>query len=139
MLRWYFGDRVPVMQINERGRFEGFRDPGMNQIRGRTGLYVGRAPDAEHGLWVFTTAVRERLEQVDRNWRGSVMDSYVLEKLTGWTPELSPPKNSPLYRWRVLAGDFPPWWVAALVDERTTIPRYSAACEARTTICNCTS
>jgi hypothetical protein len=34
------------------------------------------------------------------------MDTYVLEKLTGWTPELSPPPDSPLFRWRVLAGDF---------------------------------
>ncbi|MDP1881892.1 MAG: glycosyltransferase family 39 protein, partial [Bradyrhizobium sp.] len=45
MLRWFFGDRVPVIQINERGRFEGFRDPGMSAIRGRAGLYVGREPD----------------------------------------------------------------------------------------------
>jgi hypothetical protein len=37
-----------------------------------------------------------------------VMDTYALEKLTGWTPELSPPPDSPLYRWRVLAGDFHP-------------------------------
>jgi GNAT superfamily N-acetyltransferase len=28
----------------------------------------------------------------------------LLEKLTGWTPELSPPPDSPLFRWRVLAG-----------------------------------
>jgi hypothetical protein len=33
------------------------------------------------------------------------MDTYALEKLTNWTPELSPPPDSPLYRWRVLAGD----------------------------------
>ena len=32
------------------------------------------------------------------------MDTYALEKLTGWTPELSPPPDSPLFRWRVLAG-----------------------------------
>jgi hypothetical protein len=32
------------------------------------------------------------------------MDTYALEKLTGWTPELSPPPDSPLYSWRVLAG-----------------------------------
>src|SRR6202020_1365630 len=25
MMRWYFKDRVPVIQINERGRFMGFR------------------------------------------------------------------------------------------------------------------
>ena len=43
---------------------------------------------------------------IERRWRGLVMDTYVLEKLTGWTPELSPPKDSPLFQWRVLAGDF---------------------------------
>ena len=53
-----------------------------------------------------TAAQREPLERVDRVWRGLVMDTYALEKLTGWTPELSPPPDSPLFRWRVLAGDF---------------------------------
>jgi hypothetical protein len=36
------------------------------------------------------------------------MDTYALEKLTGWTPELSPPPPSPLYGVRALAGDFTP-------------------------------
>ena len=112
MLRWHFGDRVPVIQVNERGRFEGFRDPGMNSISGRTGLYVGRVPDNNNPIWASTTAVREPLERVERRWRGSVMDTYALEKLTGWTPELSPPKDSPLYRWRVLAGELAPRRVA---------------------------
>jgi hypothetical protein len=31
------------------------------------------------------------------------MDTYALEKLTGWAPELSPPPDSPFFRWRVLA------------------------------------
>jgi hypothetical protein len=106
MLRWYFGDRVPVIQINERERFSGFRDPGMNLISGHTGLYVGREPDNSSPLWAATTAVKQPLERVDRSWRGIVMDTYALEKLTGWTPELSPPQDSPLYRARVLAGDF---------------------------------
>jgi 4-amino-4-deoxy-L-arabinose transferase-like glycosyltransferase len=105
MLRWFFRDRVPVVQINERGRFIGFRDPGMNLIRGHTGLYVAREPDNAIALWDSTTAVREPLERVERSWRGMVMDSYALEKLTGWTPELSPPPDSPFFRWRVLAGD----------------------------------
>jgi hypothetical protein len=39
-----------------------------------------------------------------------VMDTYALDKLTGWTPELSPPPDSPLYRWRVLAGEIEPAW-----------------------------
>ena len=36
------------------------------------------------------------------------MDTYALEKLTNWTPELSPPPDSPLYRARVLAGTVAP-------------------------------
>jgi hypothetical protein len=36
------------------------------------------------------------------------MDTYALEKFTGWTPELSPPEGSPLYRWRELAGEIRP-------------------------------
>jgi 4-amino-4-deoxy-L-arabinose transferase-like glycosyltransferase len=106
MMRWYFNGRVPVVQINERGRFMGFRDPGMDLIKGHTGLYVAREPDNANAIWAETTAVRTPLERVDRSWRGTVMDTYALEKLTGWTPELSPPPASPLFRWRVLAGDF---------------------------------
>jgi hypothetical protein len=107
MLRWFFRGRVPVVQINERGRYLGFREPGMDWIRGHTGLYVGREPDNDKGnpIWASVTAVREPLERVDRVWRGIVMDTYALEKFTGWTPELSPPEGSPLYRWRVLAGE----------------------------------
>jgi hypothetical protein len=108
MLRWYFKDRLPVIQINERGRFLGFRDPGMDSVRGHAGLYVAREPDNDNPLWAATSAVREPLEQVERSWRGIVMDTYALEKLTGWTPELSPPPDSPLFRWRVLAGDVAP-------------------------------
>jgi len=105
MMRWYFKDRAPVIQINERGRFMGFRDPGMDRIRGHAGVYVVREPDRDNPIWDVTTAVREPLEQVNRVWRGRVMDTYVLQKVTGWTPELSPPPDAPLFRWRVLAGD----------------------------------
>jgi 4-amino-4-deoxy-L-arabinose transferase-like glycosyltransferase len=106
MLRWYFNGRVPVVQINERQRFLGFHDPGLDAMRGHTGLYVARQPDDATPVWSSTTAIREPLERVDRRWRGIVMDTYALEKLTGWTPELSPPPDSPLYRARTLAGDF---------------------------------
>ena len=130
MLRWYFKDRVPVIQINERGRFLGFRDPGMSLVQGHTGLYVGREPDNASPLWASTTAIREPLERVERSWRGIVMDTYALEKLTGWTPELSPSPDSPLYRWRVLAGDVQPPWhgdksgfaVAALTEDQDAQP-----------------
>jgi len=103
MLRWYFRGGVPVIQINERGRFQGFGDPGMNLIRDQPGLYVAREPDHRLPLWDLTTAKRQPLERVERVWRGTVMGTYTLEKLTGWTPDLSPPPDSPLFRWRVLA------------------------------------
>ncbi len=107
MLRWFFGGRVPVVQINERGRYLGFREPDMDLIKGHTGLYVGREPDNDpaNPLWASIPATREPLERVDRIWRGTIMDTYALEKLTGWTPELSPPSDSPLFRWRMLVGD----------------------------------
>jgi 4-amino-4-deoxy-L-arabinose transferase-like glycosyltransferase len=108
VLRWYFNGRVPVVQINERGRFQGFADPGMDRIRGHAGLYVAREPDNLLPLWSLTDAKREPLSRVDRVWRGTVMDTYALEKLTGWTPELSPPPDSPFFRWRELAGELLP-------------------------------
>ena len=95
---------VPVIQINERGRFQGFGDPGMKAIKDHPGLYVAREPDNRLPLWDLTTAKRQPLARVERVWRGVVMDTYALEKLTGWTPELSPPPDSPLFRWRVLAA-----------------------------------
>jgi 4-amino-4-deoxy-L-arabinose transferase-like glycosyltransferase len=106
MMRWYFREtNTPVVQINERGRFLGFADPGMDQIKGHAGLYVAREPDNHSALWDFIPARREPLERVNRIWRGGVMDTYSLEKLEGWTPELNPPADSPLFQWRVLAGD----------------------------------
>ncbi|WP_082077220.1 glycosyltransferase family 39 protein [Bradyrhizobium sp. LTSPM299] len=103
MLRWFLRGRVPVIEINERGRFQGFADPGMSQIKDHAGLYVGREPENNLPLWNETTAVRQPLERVERSWRGMVMDIYSLEKLTGWTPNLVPPPDTPFFRWRVLA------------------------------------
>lgn len=104
MLRWHFNGQVPVIQVNERGRYQGFADPGMDRIRDRAGLYVAREPENRWtSLWNETTAVRTPLERVERSWRGVVMDTYALEKLERWTPELSPPPGSLFFRWRVLA------------------------------------
>ncbi|WP_145927598.1 glycosyltransferase family 39 protein, partial [Bradyrhizobium neotropicale] len=103
MMRWLFRGRGPVIELNERGRFQDFRDPGMEKIRGHAGIYVGRVPDNRSLVWDSIPARREPLAEVERRWRGLVIDTYALEKLTGWTPELSPPKDSPLFQWRVLA------------------------------------
>jgi hypothetical protein len=105
MLRWFFHGRVPVVQINERGRYQGFAAPDMSLIAGHVGLYVGREPENNPAiaLWSAIPAKREPLESVDRVWRGVVMDRYAIEKFTGWTPDLSPPLDSPLFNWRWLA------------------------------------
>jgi hypothetical protein len=89
----------------------------MVEIAGHIGLYVAREPENESPVWSATTARREPLERVDRVWRGMVMDTYALEKLTGWTPELSPPPDSPLFRWRVLAGEMKLLNVAAVTRQ----------------------
>ena len=106
MMRWLFRGRVPVVEITERGRFQDFRDPGMNRIQGQAGIYVGRQPDDQLPPWASIPAKREQLGQVERRWRGVLIDTYTIDKLSGWTPELSPPKDSPLFQWRVLAGEF---------------------------------
>lgn len=105
MLRWELKDRVPVIEINERARFIGFREPGMDRIRGRTGLYVVRQSDVNNPLWSLTSAKREPLANVVRSWRGIAMETYAVGKLTGWTPELSPPPDTPFYRWHLLADE----------------------------------
>jgi len=97
-LRWWLKDRVPVIQINERGRFIGFKDPGMDLIRGHTGLYVARKSDENNPLWSATSAVRQPLGEVTRTWRGITMDTYVLQKVMNWTPELAPAPDAPLFR-----------------------------------------
>ena len=105
MLRWELKDRVPVIQINERARFMGFKDPGIDRIKNRTGLYVVRRSDVDNPLWALTSARREPLPDVVRSWRGIAMESYAVGKLTGWTPELSPPPDTPFYRWHLLADE----------------------------------
>ncbi|WP_228748180.1 glycosyltransferase family 39 protein [Bradyrhizobium sp. BR 10289] len=107
MMRWLFRGRVPVIELTERGRFQDFADPGMDRIRGHAGIYVGREPDDRASIWDSIPARREQLGKVERRWRGVLSDTYVIEKLSGWTPELSPPKDSPLFQWKVLAGVLP--------------------------------
>jgi hypothetical protein len=105
MLRWHLKDRVPVIQVNERARFMGFRDPDMSLVRGHAGLYIARDSDDANSVWASTSAVLAPIGHVDRSWRGFVMSGYVLKKLTGWAPDLKPQPDSPLYQWRWLAGD----------------------------------
>jgi hypothetical protein len=94
MLRWHLRDAVPVIQLNERSRYLGFRDP---MLEGNVALYV--APKGNRNLifWDKTSAVRQTVGETDLSWRGVVYDVYILQKVTGFTPVLSPPPGDPLY------------------------------------------
>ena len=102
-LRWYLRNRVPVIQVNERSRFMDFHEPDMTRVAGHAGLYVAREGTGASVL-ATTPAVLTPVDRVERTWRGRVIDTYVLQTLTGWTPELSPAPDSPLYKWPRLAS-----------------------------------
>jgi hypothetical protein len=96
-LRWHLGKRIPVIQINERVRFIDFRAPEMSEISGHPGLSVfpGRSRPA---IWRATSASFTAVGEVQRVWRGFVIDTLSIETVANWTPELSPPAESPLYQ-----------------------------------------
>lgn len=98
MLRWHLKDSVPVIQVNERARFIGFRDPGMERIRGKTGLYIAQPDGEERTLLLGAGATLQPLAQFSTMWRGTPMRSFQIDKLTGWTPELNPAPDTPFYR-----------------------------------------
>jgi len=102
MLRWELRDRVPVVQINERSRFLGLRPPDLRRITGLPGLEVDTRK-SHKWAWSSTGAVREKVGTADRIFRGVTVDTIVFRKVTGWTPDLTPPPESPLYRWPNMA------------------------------------
>jgi hypothetical protein len=51
------------------------------------------------------------------------MDNYALEKLERWTPELSPPADSPFFRWRVLAAMQPATVATPAQDAISGMPK----------------
>jgi 4-amino-4-deoxy-L-arabinose transferase-like glycosyltransferase len=104
MLRWHLKGRVPIVQINERKRFMGFVGPDMKLIEGHTGIFIAREPDNVLPIWSNVGGVRTPLDRVNRVWRGTVMDVYDLETLTGFVPDLSPPEDSPMFPARPLAA-----------------------------------
>ncbi|MDB5484367.1 MAG: putative glycosyl transferase [Tardiphaga sp.] len=104
MLRWTLRDRVPVIQVNQRSRFIGFRDPGLAARQGDKGLCVARDGETANPDWAFTTARITPVGRVERRWRGTLMDTHETCLVSGWTPQLNPPPTSPLYRWPDLAG-----------------------------------
>ena len=94
MLRWHLKDKVPVVQINERARYIGFREPILD---GPAGLYVAPRNSRNRALLDNTSAVRQTVGEGDLMWRGYRYDVYELQKLTGWKPVQSPGPGDVFY------------------------------------------
>jgi 4-amino-4-deoxy-L-arabinose transferase-like glycosyltransferase len=101
-LRWHLKDSIPVIQVNERSRFIGFKDTSSAAIKSGIGLYVDSAPNDGNVIETNTPAVLRLVGQADRTWRGVVIEPFAFKTITGWTPDLLPPPDSPFYRWRLL-------------------------------------
>lgn len=104
-LRWHLKDSIPVVQVNERSRFIGFRDTANTAnaaMRSGIGLYVDSAPNDGNIIETGTPATLRVVGKADRTWRGIVIEPFVFKTVTGWTPDLSPPPDSPFYKWRLL-------------------------------------
>jgi 4-amino-4-deoxy-L-arabinose transferase-like glycosyltransferase len=94
MLRWHLRDGVPVVQLNERARYAGFRKPVLD---GDTALYVAPKGNRNLVLWDRTSATRQTVGETDLTWRGVIYDVYTLQKVTGFKPALAPPPGDPFY------------------------------------------
>ena len=97
MLRWHLRDAVPVVQINERARYIGLRNPDLD---GPVGLYVAPRDNPRAGTWNGAGASLQVVGQADLAWRGVVYDVYAFQKVTGWNPVSSPAPGHPLYEAR---------------------------------------
>lgn len=97
-LNWYLRGKVPVIQINQRARFLGWRSPDLTKIEGKLGLFVAIETQDNSALFAATTARLQTLASIPATWRGTTFgEKYTVQKIEGWTPQLNPPSGSPLY------------------------------------------
>ena len=96
MLKWHLrNDALSVVQVNERRRYIGFAEP---TLVGSIGLYVASEGDPDATIMAKTSAALQSVGGIELTWRGISYDSYRFQKLTNWTPVLSPPPNDPFER-----------------------------------------
>jgi len=96
MLKWHFrNDALSVVQVNERRRYVGFAEPTLD---GSIGLYVASEGDPDAAIMAKTSAVLQPAGGIELTWRRVSYDRYRFQKLTNWTPVLSPPPNDPFER-----------------------------------------
>lgn len=102
-LRWHLRDSIPIVQVNERSRFIGFRDIASGAMASGIGLYVDSTPNDGNVIETSTPAVLRLAGTAGRTWRGVVIEPFAFKTIQGWKPDLSPPPDSPFYRWRLLS------------------------------------
>jgi 4-amino-4-deoxy-L-arabinose transferase-like glycosyltransferase len=96
VLKWHLrNDASSVVQVNERRRYIGFAEPALD---GSIGLYVASEGDPDAAIMATTSAVLQPVGGIELAWRGTSYDSYRFQKLTNWTPVLSPSWDDPFER-----------------------------------------
>jgi 4-amino-4-deoxy-L-arabinose transferase-like glycosyltransferase len=94
MLRWHLRDAVPVVQVNERSRYIGFKP---STLDGHVGLYVAPRENPNATLWEKTDATLLPVGEADLVWRGFRYDTYTFQELVDWKPVLAPPEDDEFY------------------------------------------
>ena len=95
-LRWHLDDKYPVLQLDERSRYIDFVEP---DVAGRIGLYVYIAGARVYAVDAVAGKYLTPLGTAERVWRGVSFGVFEIERIDGWTPDLSPPPSSPLFAW----------------------------------------
>ncbi len=100
MLRWHLKDSIPVIQMTERSRFNGFDEKrNAAAVGSGAGLFVDTFPNDGNVIERATPAAFEVVGQQDRIWRGITVDKFVFKKITNWIPDLSPKPGTVFYDW----------------------------------------
>jgi 4-amino-4-deoxy-L-arabinose transferase-like glycosyltransferase len=104
MMKWHLrAEPIQVVQLNERARFLGFKPTPRGRIDEQRGLHLAPMGKYNPAVWVSIPTSRERIGTFERTWRGLKIESYIVDEVKPYKPELEPPKDSPLYKPRVLA------------------------------------
>ncbi len=93
IMRWMLRDRLPVVHVTQRSRYIGFAEPAE---LGQPGVYVYEKDRQDAA--VPETALGAPVT-VERNWRGFTYTTFEIRPFKDWTPDLTPPRDSPLYKW----------------------------------------
>jgi 4-amino-4-deoxy-L-arabinose transferase-like glycosyltransferase len=100
MLKWHLrSSGLPIVQLNERSRYIGFKQANVDEQRGLHIISEGKNNPA---IWVALPTSRERLGTFERKWRGLTYDNMIVDLVAPFKLELNPPRDSILFTPRKL-------------------------------------